>query len=62
MRSVLERGHVDCGCVAVRRAAAVELGWPSSDHSADYQWLKLMADRYGMDKLHRVPGFLFVHN
>lgn len=58
----LERGHLDCGGVIVKKDAACETGWQSMDHSSDWTYFETIIRKYGADKWQKIPGTLFVHN
>ena len=60
---LLERGHIDCGGVLVRRQAAATVSWPSDEHSSDWTYFERILARFGgAGRWRKVDGCLFVHN
>lgn len=60
--SELRHQFIDCGCVMARRDAALEVGWASREHSADWVYIDAMVRRFGKDGFRKIPNVLFVHN
>lgn len=59
----LERGHIDCACVMVKREIACEVGWREiKNHSADWVYFEDIAKRYHNSSFIPVQGCLLVHN
>lgn len=58
----LQRGHVDCGGVIVRKNIACETGWTSMDHSSDWIYFDSIIKKYGAEQWVKIKGTLFVHN
>jgi hypothetical protein len=58
----LKRGRIDCGGVMVKRDVAAATGWPSLDHSSDWDYFQKIIIEHGKERWVRVPGALFVHN
>jgi GT2 family glycosyltransferase len=58
----LEHKHIDCGCVMVRREAALETGWTSREYAADWVYISQLVTRYGSHRLKKIDNVLFVHN
>jgi hypothetical protein len=62
IRTILAKGEIDCGCIVVRRDIVCDLGFPWRQHSADWEWIKAIIDKYGRDKIVKIDKMLFVHN
>jgi hypothetical protein len=58
----LELGYIDIGCVLVDRKIAIETGWPSFEHSSDWDFINLIIQKYGTNKFKLIRGCLFSHN
>ena len=58
----LRHTRVDCGCLLVRREAALAVGWKSREHAADWVYVAELIARYGGDRIRLIENVLFVHN
>ena len=58
----LERGHIDCGGVMIKKDIACSVEWSSMDHSSDWFYFNDIINKYGSEKWTKVKGTLFVHN
>ena len=58
----LERGHIDCGGVMIKKDVACSVEWSSMEHSSDWTYFNDIIQKYGADKWAKVNGTLFVHN
>ncbi|MEO8414752.1 MAG: glycosyltransferase family A protein [Ginsengibacter sp.] len=58
----LERGHIDCGGVMIRKDIASSFAWRSYEHSSDWIYFNDIIQKHGADKWIKVKGTLFVHN
>lgn len=60
--SRLEHQFIDCGCIMVRRTAALDVGWRSREHAADWEFVRDLLARYGQERFRKLETVLFVHN
>lgn len=58
----LERGHIDCGGVLIRKDVAADVGWRSFEHSSDWIYFNDIIKKHGASKWVKVRGTLFMHN
>jgi hypothetical protein len=58
----LKRGFMDSAGVMVRKEVACNIGWFSTEHSADWFYFEAIAKKYGKENFIKVPGCLLVHN
>jgi len=58
----LKRGYLDAAGVMVRKDVACDVGWFSTDHSADWFYFEAIVKKYGKDKFIKVNGCLLIHN
>lgn len=58
----LLRGYIDCGGVMLRTKQAREVGWNSTDHSADWFFFNDIITRFGRKSFVPFRGCYFVHN
>lgn len=58
----LERGHIDCGGVMIRKDIACSVEWRSMEHSSDWIYFNDIIQKYGANKWEKIKGTLFVHN
>lgn len=58
----LQLGNIDVCCMMFRKEAACEVGWHDYQHSSDWTFIKGIMDRYGAEKIMKIPGNLAVHN
>lgn len=60
----LEFGQIDCCQITVRKEYALEIGWPSREHAADWHYIFKLIEKYGRDRVVRVPDdpVLAIHN
>lgn len=62
MNCSLARGYIDAAGVMIRRAAAVQAGWRSMEHSSDWTYFSDVIARHGAASWVKVEGCLLVHN
>ena len=62
MNTQLSLGSIDCGCVMTRRQAALEVGFTSRRHEADWDYIQHILENHGVDKFRKVNKALFIHN
>lgn len=55
-------GGIDGGAIMVSREAALEVRWKSRQPAADWDYINDLIQRYGADRIRKVPQILFVHN
>lgn len=58
----LERGHIDCGGVMIKKDVACSVEWRSYEHSSDWIYFNDIIQKYGANKWVKIKGTLFVHN
>lgn len=60
----LEFGQIDCCQITVRKEYALEIGWPSREHAADWIYIFKLIEKYGRNRVVPVPGnpILAIHN
>lgn len=62
LRTCLNHGDIDCGCVMVRREVALDVGWRGREVAADWTYIRDILDRYPARDLVKIDRSLFVHN
>ena len=58
----LQQGYLDCAGVVVARDVACDIGWPSFQHSSDWEYFKNIGTKYGFHNFIPVKGCLLIHN
>lgn len=62
LNACLRIQQIDCGCLMVRREAAVQVGWPGRDFTADWTYIASLVQLHGAEHFVKIPRPLFVHN
>lgn len=62
MDSKLVYGHIDGGCLLVRKEAALKVGWNSTGQGDDWDFVQALISEFGLDSFIKVPIPLFVRN
>lgn len=62
MKTKLQYARIDCGCFMVRTDVAKEIGWETSVTWEDWVFIQKVVNKYGEDRIKKVPKMLYVHN